>query len=241
MSRYYVHVAAVLFVSVSATIAQANVTYTDDFNRGDATDLGTAWSNAFGMQSLGISSNMAVSSDADRANVYTAAATNGSSGVTASVDFQACNTWNAGCPNMILGINYQGGDLFAGPEAAMYVLGNIGVKFFVDGGWRDTNSSVAMTSGTFYRLTATQNGADFEGKLTTLDGTVLKDFTYHSSLHSTSTGNAFLRISNFPAAPEAGTPAFDNFSLTIVPEPNTLVLICTGVMGLLAYAWRKRR
>jgi hypothetical protein len=39
----------------------------------------------------------------------------------------------------------------------------------------------------------------------------------------------------------AGT--VDNFSLTQeqVPEPSTLVLVGTGLLGLLAYAWRKRK
>lgn len=32
----------------------------------------------------------------------------------------------------------------------------------------------------------------------------------------------------------------DNVRLTATPEPSTLVLVATGVMGLLAYAWRKR-
>jgi hypothetical protein len=31
----------------------------------------------------------------------------------------------------------------------------------------------------------------------------------------------------------------DNFSLTTVPEPSTIVVLTTGLLGLLAYAWRK--
>lgn len=34
---------------------------------------------------------------------------------------------------------------------------------------------------------------------------------------------------------------FDNVSLTTIPEPGTLVLLASGLVGLLAYAWRKRK
>jgi hypothetical protein len=33
----------------------------------------------------------------------------------------------------------------------------------------------------------------------------------------------------------------DNVRLTATPEPGTLVLMATGLFGLLAYAWRKRK
>jgi hypothetical protein len=31
------------------------------------------------------------------------------------------------------------------------------------------------------------------------------------------------------------------FGLTTTPEPSSIVVLCTGLLGLLAYAWRKRR
>jgi hypothetical protein len=36
---------------------------------------------------------------------------------------------------------------------------------------------------------------------------------------------------------------FDNFSVTFtpVPEPSSLVLLCVGTIGLLCYAWKKRK
>ena len=38
------------------------------------------------------------------------------------------------------------------------------------------------------------------------------------------------------------TAQCDDFSLTVgtVPEPSTIVLLSSGLLGLLAYAWRKR-
>lgn len=38
-----------------------------------------------------------------------------------------------------------------------------------------------------------------------------------------------------------GTCAIDNVSLSKVPEPCALVMLATGLTGLLAYAWRKRK
>ena len=35
---------------------------------------------------------------------------------------------------------------------------------------------------------------------------------------------------------------FDDVGISsVVPEPSTIALLTTGLLGLLAYAWRKRR
>lgn len=40
---------------------------------------------------------------------------------------------------------------------------------------------------------------------------------------------------------DAGRIAFDNVRVNAVPEPGTLALLASGMFGLMAYAWRKRK
>lgn len=47
----------------------------------------------------------------------------------------------------------------------------------------------------------------------------------------------FIKLSNTALAPSAFQAPVADF----VPEPGTLILLSTGLLGLLAYAWRKRR
>ena len=40
---------------------------------------------------------------------------------------------------------------------------------------------------------------------------------------------------------DSGYYRMDYVGTTFIPEPSALVLASTGLLGLLAYAWRKRR
>ena len=52
-------------------------------------------------------------------------------------------------------------------------------------------------------------------------------------------GPLFYRTATSTAAPVPG--AAENLTYTPAPEPGTVVLLTTGLLGLLAYAWRKRK
>lgn len=74
----------------------------------------------------------------------------------------------------------------------------------------------------------------------TLNGTTVSGMTayYGSAPDATSVLN---NVRLFASASSANWLA-DNVSVvTTVPEPNTITLLVFGAMGLLAYAWRKRR
>jgi hypothetical protein len=58
------------------------------------------------------------------------------------------------------------------------------------------------------------------------------------------TGVKAVTFADFSAANAAGPVMIrelDIFGVATVPEPGTVVLLATGLVGLLAYAWRKRR
>ncbi|MCX5653889.1 MAG: PEP-CTERM sorting domain-containing protein, partial [Planctomycetota bacterium] len=59
------------------------------------------------------------------------------------------------------------------------------------------------------------------------------------------TAGAGKPIDNIRLYNPGGTPdqwlRVDNMTVDVVPEPGTLLLLVTGLLGLLAYAWRKRK
>lgn len=41
--------------------------------------------------------------------------------------------------------------------------------------------------------------------------------------------------------PGSGRPSWDNLTYTAVPEPTSMAILLSAIVGLLAYAWRKRK
>ncbi len=103
-------------------------------------------------------------------------------------------------------------------------------------GWNDNNSNQITVAYTVYgdaNLDGAVNGADLGAVLANFGSTngtwYMGDFNYDGSVNGADLG---VVLANFG----------QHISVTAaVPEPSTLLLSAAGLVGLLAYAWRKRK
>ncbi len=116
------------------------------------------------------------------------------------------------------------------------------------------NQSFAVTAGTQYDVSFWEKLWRGSGKVNadiTLDAgsaTGTTTVTTGSDADWTEYAFSFTPDTNatatltFTAAVSAANDSFlDSVSVTAIPEPGTLALLATGLLGLLCYAWRKRR
>lgn len=126
--------------------------------------------------------------------------------------------------------------------------GNTGGRGATDFYWYNSNGQVAGTAGTWVDIVidpATGQGGT--GTITTLTGLVDQWLTEGAT-------NAGVLIGSWGSSasendwtfasredPTAGYHPQLVIGYTVIPEPSTLALLATGLIGLLCYAWRKRR
>jgi len=65
--------------------------------------------------------------------------------------------------------------------------------------------------------------------------------TNNTGSASSAFGDYVLNIGARSGGIAAFTGYIDNFTISTIPEPNTMIILATSLTGLLAYAWRKRK
>jgi hypothetical protein len=104
-------------------------------------------------------------------------------------------------------------------NAATAVSGSVAATYRLHMHWNATTKQAS------FEIDKDYNGTFSADYTTTLDG----------SNNAFTTSNAKLLIGGGDGV------SFDNVVVTQTPEPGTIALLVNGLLGLLAYAWRKRR
>jgi len=107
----------------------------------------------------------------------------------------------------------------------------------VDQEWWNDNVVVPGADGTAHNFQIALDTTAANWKTTFyLDGDEVYSHTYAD-------GNPWIQYVGFGVGDSSAGSTVDNFSLSVseIPEPGTLALLACGLIGLLAYAWRKRR
>lgn len=121
-------------------------------------------------------------------------------------------------------------------HAWMLIRGNGGTMEFANAtsGPGHTGASVTAGSKSAYSIVLDTTGTNWVAKWFINNG-VTPDWTYTYTDGNPSI--SYVAIGNVGGV----ATSFDNLTLSSTPEPGTFVLVTTGILGLLVYAWRKRR
>jgi hypothetical protein len=117
-------------------------------------------------------------------------------------------------------------------SATGYTVLNGTVMFARDGTWNSTtgfwsDTASSYLQGSWFSTTAKTAGTGNAARLAAIAVTTGGDVSYTGDMLLSKTGGGLAREVTFTTA--------------AVPEPGTLAMLAGGLVGLLAYAWRKRK
>jgi hypothetical protein len=139
--------------------------------------------------------------------------------------------------------NSQGSDIAAGAGALFFDIENDSPTVAAwellnntGSGMHGVNGTITPKSTYAVQLVVDETGATNMATVI-VDGVTLGSTDWSPGANA----NRYIGLSAHMSSSVSGVGKWDAFSVTqAVPEPSTVVLLVTGLLGLLCYAWRKR-
>jgi hypothetical protein len=235
-------VLAIAFYFGAASCANAAVLFQYDFE-GASPTVGTIALDGFSMRNVSDAPDPGATNDGGFAQIassswlqHSAAASN----QTITVEFDAWLTSNTEATSRLAfsgwgSSSYTNGTYYVAPVGTGAVQ-SYGAGGYVSGG--------NIATETWQHVT---NVVDYVAKTQTITAGSLAPFTvpFRTDANDGGLNSVAYTFISYPASFVESNPVYvDNIKIYTgvpVPEPSAIILLSSGLMGLLAYAWRKRR
>ncbi len=261
--KRYVSLVSVVALGLLATTASAAVTtVTDDFSvahdyltqgvtgtiwdgvmNGDAVTVANTTANA-GVLTTTLNSTAGYGWDSSHTNApFLYKNVSAAENFTMQVKVAASSTDGYDVAGLLV---YMDNSNFVGANANYFAPGMYEFRSLTNGNQTGNQGETFSRSASYLKLIYTAATSTFNMYAST-DGTtwsaIMGGQSSYDLVRTDMTGT--LKVGIAYADYVSGTPTaqFDDFSLTTgtVPEPSALALLATGLLSLLAYAWRKRK
>jgi hypothetical protein len=110
---------------------------------------------------------------------------------------------------------------------------------FYNGGW---NVNSRFSTGSISADTWHTVRADYDGQLVKywIDGILDSSFAETTPMLGNN-GSLYIGLKTSSGPPDYTSGTIRDLTLSTIPEPSTLLLLCMGAVGLIAFAWRRRK